>query len=376
MTPVVEIVGQGEGVAVLFNARAKQVTAEAVRAMRRALPKALVLVSEDFAQARRHAKAITDAKPWLFVPAGGDGSVVRGLNLLREAAPHKPFPALGILKMGTGNAWANIAGASDYYTAVKRLPTLRKPLPTTRFELVEVENTLCPFAGVGWDAQLVNAYYRNLDARSSQLLGSALASKLHKGMYGYLHSLFTIMIPEEIVAQQRYGAAQVLVENLGDEAYTIDARGELERWLPRGDASPQKLYEGPVRVAGASTSPELGFHFKAFPFARKKPGWLNVRVYEAATLEATRRMLDLWTGKHPLPGMHDWFVQGVRMRFSRPMPFQIGGDGLGERDELVLRLAPESVDLVDWGAALPGDEFLAPTPPPERPSRFRRARKA
>jgi len=40
------------------------------------------------------------------------------------------------------------------------------------------------------------------------------------------------------------------------------------------------------------------------------------------------------------------------MRFSRPMPFQIGGDPMGERTEIVLRAARERVRLVDWRAAL------------------------
>lgn len=365
-----EIVGQGEGVAVLFNARAKQVTPEAVRAMRKALPKALVLVSEDFDQARRHAKTIAAARPWLFVPAGGDGSVVRGLNLLREAAPGRPFPALGLLKMGTGNAWSNVAGAGDYLAAVRALPGLRKPLPTVRFALIEVENTLCPFAGVGWDARLVNDYYRNLDKRSSQLVGSSLSSKLHKGIYGYLHALFTITVPEEVVARRLHGPPRVVLENLGDEAYTLDEQANPVKITPDASGRARILYEGPVSVAGGATSTEWGFRFRAYPFARKMPGFLNVRVYDAPTLEATAAMFDLWSGRFPLRGMHDFFVRSVRMRFSRPMPFQIGGDGVGDRDELVLTLSDETVDVVDWGAALPDAEQLAPTKRP--PSSFAR----
>jgi hypothetical protein len=34
------------------------------------------------------------------------------------------------------------------------------------------------------------------------------------------------------------------------------------------------------------------------------------------------------------------------------MPFQIGGDPMGERTEIVLRAARERVRLVDWRAAL------------------------
>ena len=52
--------------------------------------------------------------------------------------------------------------------------------------------------------------------------------------------------------------------------------------------------------------------------------------------------------------MHDWFATAVRMRFSRPMPFQIGGDPMGNREEIVLRVARETVRVVDWHSALSG----------------------
>jgi hypothetical protein len=40
------------------------------------------------------------------------------------------------------------------------------------------------------------------------------------------------------------------------------------------------------------------------------------------------------------------------MTFSRPMPFQIGGDGVGLREQIEYRVAKETVPLVDWRAAL------------------------
>ena len=59
----------------------------------------------------------------------------------------------------------------------------------------------------------------------------------------------------------------------------------------------------------------------------------------------------IWRGLE-VKGMYDWFATGVRMRFSRPMPFQIGGDPMGERSEIVLRAARERVRVIDWRAAL------------------------
>jgi diacylglycerol kinase family enzyme len=348
-----ETIGTGKGIAALFNARAKQVNVRTVRAFQKALPDALVLVSEDFSQARRHAARIAHEKPDVVMAGGGDGSIARLLNMLREAGQGW-FPVLGLLKLGTGNAWANVAGARGYLETVRALPAMPRPLPTQTFNLVEVENTLCPFAGVGWDARLLNDYLRNLDKRSSQLIGSRIATRIHKGLGGYLYSLFRITIPEEVALLWKEGQPRVVLENLGPEVFTLDSQAR-PILLREGDGHgvPRVLYEGPVSVGAASTIEEWGFGFRAFPFARAVPGYINVRVYDKPALHATRNMMKLWRGEYPRPGMHDFYVKRVAMRFSRPMPFQIAGDGEGTRDRIEYRVADETIQVVDWPAAFP-----------------------
>ena len=68
----------------------------------------------------------------------------------------------------------------------------------------------------------------------------------------------------------------------------------------------------------------------------------------AGVAEATRNMFKLWRGQHPMPKMHDFFVERVRMDFDRDVPFQMGGDIMGLRRSLEFDLAEESVQLVDW----------------------------
>lgn len=344
-------IGTGKGVAVLFNARAKQVTAKVVRAFQRTLPDALVLVSEDFDQARRHAARIAAERPEVVMAGGGDGSIARLINLLREAG-HGPLPVLGVLKLGTGNAWARVMGARDYWDMLPTLPSLPRPLPTQTFHLVEVEGTLCPFAGVGWDARILNDYLRNLDKRSSQLIGSRIATRIHKGLGGYLYSLFRITIPEEVALLRTHGQPRMTMENLGETVYTLDAQGRPVRLeVSEGHTAPRVLYQGPVSVAAAGVIEELGFGVRAFPFARRVPGHINLRIYNRTIVHATANILKIWQGHFPLPGLHDWFVQRVSMRFSRPMPFQIAGDGAGTRESIEFRVADQTIDVVDWNAA-------------------------
>jgi len=80
-----------------------------------------------------------------------------------------------------------------------------------------------------------------------------------------------------------------------------------------------------------------------------------VRIYQGQVHDALWNAARIWRGLD-VEGMYEWFVTEVRMRFSRPMPFQIGGDPMGERTEIVLRAARERVRVVDWRAALAPSE--------------------
>ncbi|MGZ6124736.1 MAG: diacylglycerol/lipid kinase family protein [Myxococcales bacterium] len=333
--------------AALLNGRARKVTPAAVRALRHALPDSTILVSEDFDQARRHVQELIKERPEVILSGGGDGAAMRLLNFWREEGGGE-FPALGILRLGTGNGWARGVGAPDFFVHARKLARLRgEALPVQEFTLVEVENHLCHFAGVGWDARILNDYQRNLDKRSSQLVGSRLASWLHKGVRGYLYSVARITIPEEWARLHRDGHAQVELENMGPEAFGL-AGGKP---VPLPGAT--RLHEGPISVGAASTVPEWGYGLRAFPHARAKPGFINVRIYEGHVADAVLNASRIWRGLD-VAGMHDWFATAVRMRFSRPMPFQIGGDAMGERAEIVLRAARETVRVVDWRSAFQG----------------------
>jgi diacylglycerol kinase family enzyme len=335
----------GTTLAALLNGRARKVTPAAVRALRHALPDSTVLVSDDFDQARRHVRELIKQRPEVILSGGGDGAAMRLLNFWREEGGGA-LPTLGILRLGTGNGWARVMGAPEFFTHARRLRRLRgQRLPAQEFTLVEVENHLCHFAGVGWDARILNDYQRNLDKRSSQLVGSRLASWLHKGVRGYLYSVARITVPEEWMRLHEEGQARVVLENLGPEVFGL--RGSE----PVALAGETRLHEGPVSVGAASTVPEWGYGLRAFPYALFKPGFINVRIYEGHVLDALLNAARLWRGLE-VPGMRDWFATAVRMRFSRPMPFQVGGDAMGERTEIVLRAARETVRVVDWRSVL------------------------
>ncbi|ADO68379.1 diacylglycerol/lipid kinase family protein [Stigmatella aurantiaca] len=323
-------------VAVLVNLRSRRGSEVIEGLVRRFLPQARVALTQSVEESRAWIdQQLRPNPPSLLLAGGGDGTITGLVNEFR--AQGLALPALGVLPLGTGNAWAHATGTPRPAVALKHLAAYGERLPPLRpFGLVRVEGSLAPFAGTGWDAELVQDF-------KSQLASSGPLKGTQAGLRGYLGALFTRTIPRHVFGD---GNPQVSVYNLGAPVLTLDAQRAI-RPLPGGDTG-ALLYRGPAGVAGAATTPEWGFGFKAFPFAQAVPHRLSVRVYSGGVFEATRNMLKLWRGAHPMPRMHDFFVQRVRMDFDRDVPFQIAGDVIGMRRSVEFELAEESVQLIDW----------------------------
>jgi diacylglycerol kinase family enzyme len=330
-------------IAVLVNVRARHGSHTVGEKIRAILPDARVAVTHSLEDARAWVRDdLVHARPKIVLSGGGDGTATALLNELR--AHGVQVPVFGLLPLGTGNGWARATGDVGTRAALRGLAALRAHVeerpedapPVRTFDLVEAEGRLAPFAGTGWDAEVLADYKRFTEQAPAALrtLGGAT--------FGYLQSLFTRTIPRHLGGER----PRVRVVNLGEPALRADADGRPVP-VPGGGAG-AVLYEGPLSVGGASITEELGLGFRAFPFAHLVPGRMCVRVYAATTMSATLRIASLWRGAHPLPDDHHFFVTKVRFELDRPMPIEIGGDLLGDRTTLELSRVPEAVPLVDW----------------------------
>jgi diacylglycerol kinase family enzyme len=342
----------GEGIAVLVNANAKRGGRRIAVQMRQLLPRASVRLTKSQGEVDAWLAEILPRKPRVIVAAGGDGTAIALVNAMAKAVPaSEPLPPIGVLKLGTGNAWANVVGAPKLATSMALLADFNdrdEPLPLRRFGLVDVgypltdghptgeSGTLTHFAGAGWDAEILSDYKEQLAASKGPPRFFA------KSVYGYVTAMLTRTAPKSIVL----GRPHVLIENLGDEVYTVDATGALKRI--EGAHYGSVLWDGLMSVTGAATCPEFGYHFRAYPFAERFLGMLNVRVFDRSTLGGIASIPRLWTGTHPLRGMHDWFTTAVRFTFSRPMALEVGGDSLGPRRSVEMRISPRECMVLDW----------------------------
>lgn len=325
-------------IAVLVNVRSRHGSESVGEEIRRILPDARVAVTHSLEDARAWVRDdLVPKRPDILLSGGGDGTAVALLNELRDHGV--AFPAFGLLPFGTGNGWARATGKTmGKRGALQRIAALRDEAtpPLRTFDLVEAEGRVTPFAGTGWDAEVLADYKRFTETAPAALrnLGGATGA--------YLQSLFTRTIPRHL----RHAPPRVRVVNLGEPALRVDASGRAVP-IPGGGAG-AVLYEGPISVGGASITEELGLGFRAFPFAHLVPGMMCVRVYAASTLNATLRIVSLWKGAHPLPDDHHFFVTKCRFELDRPVPFEIGGDLLGDRTSIELTRVPNAVPMVDW----------------------------
>jgi diacylglycerol kinase family enzyme len=145
------------------------------------------------------------------------------------------------------------------------------------------------------------------------------------------------------------GPSYCEIVNMGRPAWRLDHRGER---VGRPVAHGELLYAGACMLAAASTVPYYGLGLRAFPFADRAPGMMQLRV--ATQIGVPTMLLNLgkiWSGDFAHEGLLDFHAERVALKFERPMPLQIGGDAEGWRDEVCFGMAASPVEIVDFGAA-------------------------
>jgi diacylglycerol kinase family enzyme len=325
----------GADLAVCVNANAKRGGRRVAVQIARALPGASVRLTKTPAEIEAWLRALPDQRG--VFAAGGDGTAVALVNALaRVTPPDRELPVVGVLPLGTGNAWAHALGAPKLHACLEALAHSRGALPTRRFDLVDAEGTLAHFAGSGWDAMILDDFTKQVAASRGP------GRRLSKSVYGYVWATLARTVPKVAL----YGNPRVVIENLGDEVFVVDDDGTPRKLEGVGPGT--VLYDAPAGITAVGTCPEFGYRFKAFPFAERLPGFISVRAFSRGAAGAVVSIPRLWRGTHPLAGMHDWLVKHVRMTFSREVPLQVGGDACGTRRSIEYRAAPREAKLVQW----------------------------
>jgi diacylglycerol kinase family enzyme len=353
-------VSRSERVAVLLNANARAVSESLKRELENFVPAEDLFYSRCFEDARSIARQVLDRGYATVLTGGGDGTFVGYVNCLFEEAMARPgrgasrgpfklaptpahrirLPRFGVLKLGTGNAVAEFAGASARRVGVVEdiLRARSGQLSGSRpLHLLSFEGKRAPFAGMGIDAALLNDYValqRRVKGKKLQILAS--------GGLGYFCSIAGRTLPSYLLQR---GVPNVEVVNLGGPAQQIGPDSKpLGREIEHGEI----IYQGPCKIAAAGTVPYYGFGFRVFPYALQAPGKFQLRLAALSVPKILANLRTLWRGGPPPKGILDFHCDKVLIRFDREMPLQVGGDAEGYRREVIFEMVEGPLELIEF----------------------------
>jgi diacylglycerol kinase family enzyme len=273
----------------------------------------------------------------LVVLGGGDGTVVMGLTLLGEACrgAGRREPAIGILRLGAGNAIADTVGASE--NVVEDLERLvrgggtRRPLP-----LVEVLGVRAPFVGVGVDALVLEDH-----AAVERVVDRVpVARRLVGGATRYALAVALRSMPRLATGARPHA----VVTNLGAPAIEMGRTGPTGRQEPAG----QVLWRGACTLVAGATIPFFGFGLKMFSFAATRHDRFHLRCGDVGWFEIVRNTPAALRGTYFSEHVSDFLCERVAIALDRETAVEAGGELLGRRDHVELAMsAPITVVALD-----------------------------
>ncbi len=319
---------------VVLNANAGRVTPRLAANVARVVGDDHVFVTESPEHAQDVLRLCVERDYSTVFAGGGDGTVIDVANTFHRLAASAPrVPAVGVLRLGTGNALARYVGAgrplkdlSDYAKG-----GVHRAVP---IQMVQSDGTLSPFGGLGHDAAVLNAYVE----MKARYAGTPW-ERLFYGLKGYLLAGFGPVMWQYLRRDNPY----VTVTNTGAAAHRIGPDGnEHGEPIPTGGI----VYQGPCSMMGVSTSPIIGYGVRFFPYADRRPGRFQLRVFDLTAFESGLHFAACARGTLQHERLHDYYVQRVRVRFSHAMPYQLGGDAKGYRNDLSFAISETPVTFV------------------------------
>lgn len=330
-------VAAAEKTAFVLNANARAVTPRLVERLREVVPHGDLFLSRSLDDAKDIAETIIRRGYGQVMTGGGDGTLLSTVNLLEEHAERlgAPLPKVGVLRLGTGNAVAGLMGARDPVVDAHHIVNRGGFSVEKRPLVVTAEGLRAPFAGIGYDGDVLNDYIRMKNAVKQPLLKALVTT-----VFGYLVSMLTLSVPRNLFGKK----ARVRVTSSKDAYKMVQGPGgDVEVRIPAGTL----LYEGKAPVLSVATVPFYGFGFTMFPFAEKKRGFMQLRV---CAVSIPGILVNLWPGvwkgtfRHP--DLHDFLVEDAVVEGDLPLAYQVGGDALGTRDRLEFRLSDAPIEMI------------------------------
>jgi hypothetical protein len=88
------------------------------------------------------------------------------------------------------------------------------------------------------------------------------------------------------------------------------------------------------------TIPSVGYGITMFPFASRRPGYMQLRISAVPLSVALSNLYpSIWQGSFRHKKLYDFLVKDVTIESDESLPFQIGGDAMGYKKRLYFKIA-------------------------------------
>ncbi|MCA9507424.1 MAG: hypothetical protein KC505_03260 [Myxococcales bacterium] len=343
-------------VAFLLNANAKHVMAQK-KILSELIPAQDLYFSKNLNEAQTMISEILNKGYRYIFSGGGDGTAVSVINLLNKSAkklPENNIPLIGMLRLGTGNALARVLGARKPEDDIKAVLSGRHLKPVA-VSMIETETgLLTPFAGIGYDGELMNDF-----EAVKKIFSQSPLKKFFTSFVGFTIAGFCKTLPRQA------GRKLPLVKAKSSKpAYRIirNKNKDEEIYLKEG----LELYQGIAPLICVGTIPSLGYGIKMFPFAQKRPGYMHLRISAVPLATCLSHFYpSIWQGSFRHPELYDFLVKDVTIESNEGLPYQFAGDAMGYQNKLFFKISDSPINMVslyspDKNMHFPSEALLMP----------------
>ena len=324
---------------VVLNPHAKRVTPGVIREIEELIPPSSLILPQSIEDNDRIAeKLLGEGVEAIFV-GGGDGTVIAFVNALVRAAERlgiAPIPRIGLMRLGTGNAVAELVSSGSFQADLQSF--IQNPHhDTVEMPWLNAEGRLFPFGGLGLDAEVLNDYEWVKEVTENTAISPAVTN-----VGGYFAALFSRTIPRKLKEAFIPEAVQVRVTNGRGTAHRMGPDNSLEESFGPGEV----LYEGPMLSGIVGSCPYYGYAMRVLPYAGLDPQRMNVRIINTPLQVILANLKSVWEGSYRHDQLFDFLAEDVLIETTQPIPYQEGGDAMGERHSVRVHLAHPPIRLI------------------------------
>lgn len=329
--------------AFFLNANAKSVTKKLLSQVKKLIPEEDLYVSSNLREAADNISSILSRGYANVFCGGGDGTAVSAINLLNEYSkihPHEQLPKIGVLALGTGNALARFLQAKSPIEDINAIVSGKAIKPVALSMVQAYGGQLTPFAGIGYDGELMNDF-----ESVKEVFFDSPFRKIFATVPGFTVAGLFKTLPRQIGRQ-----LPTIRINSSSPAYRIiqiDGVDE-EIYVEQGDL----LYDGVASIICVGTIPSVGYGITMFPFASKRPGYMQLRISAVPISVCLANLYpSIWHGHFRHQKLYDFLVKDVSIESEESLPYHLGGDAMGYRKQLYFSVKKEPVMMASLYAS-------------------------